>query len=278
MRSSTRLIVSILVIAVLAVVFWVGALSPKREEASKLGQQADQLKVSLSEAASAVQSAEAARHNFPVDYRQLVVLGQAVPGGDETSSLLVELNRIAAHANASFESIHLNPASGETTIPETTEAAPLTPTAPSPAGSNAVQASELIPPTEAAASLLPLGASIGSAGLGVMPYSVDFKGNFFQIANLIKGIDSLVRTSGSKIAVDGRLLTLSGFSLTPETEGKSAQLQASFTLTSYLTPPSQGVTAGATEAAPATTVPAAEGETTEAPATSGTTSETVSAK
>lgn len=277
MSSSVRLIVSILVVAVLAVVFWMVALSPKREEASELGQQVNQLKLSLGEAESAAQSAEAARHNFPTDYRQLVVLGQAVPAGDETSSLLVELNRIADHAHASFEGIQLN-SSGEASTAEVPTAAPPTPTAPSAEGSTAVQAAELIPPTEAAASLLPLGATIGTAGLGVMPYSVSFKGNFFQIANLIKGIDSLVRTSGSQVSVDGRLLTLSAFSLTPESEGKSAQLQASFTLTSYVTPPSQGVTAGATETAPPTTVPAAEGETTEAPATSETTSETVSAK
>ena len=278
MASSTRLIISILAIAALAVVFWMVALAPKRKEADELGQQVSQLKVSLAEAESSVQSAVAARQSFPTDYRQLVVLGQAVPAGDETSSLLVELNRIAARANASFESIQLN-SSGEASTATVPEAVVPAPTTPSPEGSTGVPASESIPPTEAAASLLPLGASIGSAGLGVMPYSVNFKGNFFQIADLIKGIDSLVRTSGSKIAVDGRLLTLSAFSLTPETEGKSTRLQASFTLTSYLTPPSQGLTAGATATAPAPSVPATEGETTEAPTTTeSASSETVSAK
>ena len=37
-------------------------------------------------------------------------------------------------------------------------------------------------PTEAAASLMPLGASIGPAGLAVMPYNLIFNGTFFQIA------------------------------------------------------------------------------------------------
>ena len=73
-------------------------------------------------------------------------------------------------------------------------------------------ASSTVPPTEAAASLLPLGASIGPAGLGVMPYSLTFSGDFFQIANFIGGIDSLVHTGAkSNVAVDGRLVTLNGF-------------------------------------------------------------------
>ena len=114
-------------------------------------------------------------------------------------------------------------------------------------------AAATVPPTEAAASLLPLGATIGPAGLGVMPYSLNFSGNFFQVADFIKGIDSLVKTGEAEVAVDGRLVTIDGFSLqraTPKQRLPAAS-NANFSVTTYLTPPEPGLTAGATPTAPA---------------------------
>ena len=125
-----------------------------------------------------------------------------------------------------------------------------------------------MPPTEAAASLLPLGATIGPAGLGVMPYDLTFSGNFFHVADFIRGIDSLVHT-GKGVGVDGRLVTLNGFALNAQTPPGFPDLNATFSVTTYLIPPSQGVTAGATPAAPAaaaTATPTAS--TTSPPATS----------
>lgn len=258
MKTSNRLIVSILVVAALAIGFWILLLGPKREEASELSSETGQLQVALSEAQSKAAEAEAARQEFPTDYRQLVVLGQAVPADDETSSLLVELNTIAEKTRVKFDSLEMESAEGTAAAVAPT---PVPTPAPAPAGSpsGAVPASSMIPPTEAAASLLPLGASIGTAGLGVMPYGLTFHGNFFQIANFIKGIDSMVHT-GKQIGVDGRLVTVSGFALT--TEPESSALKATFSVTAYLTPPTQGVTAGATPTEPApVTSPAGAGET-----------------
>ncbi len=283
MSSSNRLIASILVVTALAIGFWMLALGPKREEADKLSSQAGQLQVTLSEAESKAAEATAARQEFPADYRRLVVLGQAVPAGDETSSLLVQLASTAAHAGVNFDSIQLE-GSGETTA---AAPAPEAPATPSPTG--AVPTASTVPPTEAAASLLPLGASIGTAGLGVMPYSLTFGGNFFQIADFIKGIDSLVHTgSKSNIGVDGRLVTLDGFALNPEGEEeatgpqKSSALKATFSVTTYVTPPSQGITAGATASAPAPVTSAAGASATATESASATessaSSETVAAR
>ena len=277
MGSSNRLIVSILVVTALAIGFWVLLLGPKREEASQLSSETGQLQVALSEAQAKAAEAAAARQEFPADYRQLVVLGKAVPGGDETSSLLVEVNAIAASSEVRFDSIQLE-GSGESSAAAAPapqpEAAPATPSAGS---SAAVPASSTIPPTEAAASVLPLGAAIGPAGLGVMPYSLDFSGNFFQIAKFINGIDSLVHTGDkSNVAVDGRLVTLDGFALNAESEeGKTVPtLNATFAVTTYVTPPTQGITAGATPAAPApVTTPAGAAESA-----SGASSQAVSAR
>jgi Tfp pilus assembly protein PilO len=250
MKTSNRLIVTILAVAALAIAFWVLALSPKREEASELSAEAGQLRVTLSEAQAKAVEAAAAKREFPADYRHLVVLGQAVPTGDETSSLLIEMGSIANKTKVSFSNIQLE-GSGETSTAATapTESSPA-PAAPAAPGS--VPAAATVPPTEAAASLLPLGAKIGQAGLGVMPYTLTFSGNFFQIANFIKGIDSLVHTGGQSVAVDGRLVTINGFSLSTETgEEESHRLDASFAVTTYVTPPEQGLTAGATPSSPA---------------------------
>lgn len=261
MSSSNRLIVSILAIAAIAIAFWMLALGPKREEADELAGQASQMQASLAEAQAKVTEAVVAKQEFPADYRQLVVLGEASPAGEETASLLVELNHIASESKVKFESISLsNEGTGEVA------AAPAPAPAPAPSVSSAapggVPAAATVPPTEAAASLMPLGASIGPAGLAAMPYSLTFSGSFFHVADFIRGVDSLLHT-GKDVAVDGRLVTINGFALNEESNVGFPQLDATFSVNTYLVPPGQGVTAGATPTAPSGATPAAATSPTE---------------
>jgi Tfp pilus assembly protein PilO len=262
MKSSGRLIASVLVLVALAAAFWTLVISPKREEADRLGTEVQQLTSSVAAARSEVVAATAARQSFPVDYRQLVVLGQAAPAGDETASLLVELEGLAASAGIEFNSIQLE-SSGAEAAPEV-PAPPPVPEAGAEA-SGAVQAAATVPPTELAASLLPLGASIGPAGLYVMPYTLEFSGGFFQITDFISKVDALIRPDdGEGIAVDGRLITIGSFSLQSgaEEEAAGSELSATVKVTTFLSPPGQGVTAGATPSAPAPVEPGAEAATT----------------
>jgi Tfp pilus assembly protein PilO len=243
-KKTTNLVVgAMLLIAVIAGAFWVLALSPKRDEASKLDAQLKQLEGSLAQHESEVATAEEAREEFPVDYQHLVVLGKAVPADDETASLLVQVNRIADGAGVRFQTLKLEAGSGES----------------GESGSVSTSATEPVSATEAAASLMPLGASVGPAGLAVMPYELTFTGDFFKIADFIKGLDSLVKTTNEKVGVDGRLITVDAFSLSEDSEAKFPALQATFSVTTYLTPPSEGATAGASPEGPAegpTSVPA----------------------
>ncbi len=235
-KSGSMTIVAMLVVAALAIAFWVLLLSPKREEAAKLGTQIEQVESSLAQHEAEVTAGEEARKQFPVDYQKLVVLGKAVPAGDETASLLVQVSGIAKRAHVQFKDISLS-AEGES--------------GEAPATSATTGAS----PTEAAASLLPLGAAIGSAGLAVMPYTLTFEGSFFQIARFIKGLDSLVKTQNEQVAVKGRLITVDSFTLGSGEGGGEAgptsALSASFNVTTYVTPPEQGLTAGASPTSPA---------------------------
>jgi Tfp pilus assembly protein PilO len=274
--TSGRLIVSILVAVALATAFWMLFLAPSREQADKLGSEIEQLTSAVEVARSEVAEATTAKRSFPGDYRQLVVLGQAAPAGDETASLLVELEAIASASGVTFQSIQLE-SSGEVAA----AAPPVPATAESEASSESsgsVQAAATVAPTEIAASLQPLGASIGPAGLDVMPYALEFKGDFFQIASFIKKVDSLVAPGNNGVEVDGRLITINGFSLSADTEAGFPDLIANLSVTTYLAPLSQGVTAGATPSAPAPSV-TTPAEATAPPAESAAqTSETVSAR
>jgi len=244
MSSKNGAIVAVAVLFALAIVFWMTLLNPKRDEAKKLDAEVTQLKSSLAQHQAEVVDAEAARKEFPDEYQRLVVVGKAVPRDDELASLLVQLNHIADRTGGTFSNIKLTAGSGEGEAP---------PVAPS--GS----AGAPVSPTEVAASLLPLGATIGPAGLAVMPYDVTFAGQFFQIADFIAGLDSLVKTKAGTVRVDGRLVTIDGFSLEASPETGFPALQASFALTTYLTPPGETLapesleTPGTEEATPAAT-------------------------
>jgi hypothetical protein len=240
LSSTNKAIAAVVVLAALGIGFWTMLLSPKREEAKKLETQVGDLRASLSQHEAEVSEGEAAREEFPTDYQRLVVLGKAVPGDDDVASLLVQLNRISERAEVTFRELQLTPESGG-------EAE----TAPSSGGGVPASA------TEVAASLLPLGAAVGPAGLAVMPYTVTFDGDFFEIADFIKGLDVLVETDEGEVVVDGRLLTIDGFALEADPKDGFPALQASFSLTTYLTPPSEGVTGGASPSTPPTATPAA---------------------
>lgn len=242
MTTTSRVIVAVLLIAGLAVAFWMLALGPKRDEAAKLGDQVAELESSLAEHRAQAAQAVAARRRFPVDYQQLVVLGKAVPGDDDTASLLVQLNRISRRAGVRFQDLELSSVEGA-------EAAPAQ-SAPAGAGP-AATAARPVPPTEVAASTLPLGAAIGPAGLAVMPYSLVFDGSFFRIADFVKGLDALVETENSKVTVNGRLITIDGFSLHADSGRPFPALTGNFLVTTYIVPPTQGPTGGATPTGPA---------------------------
>jgi Tfp pilus assembly protein PilO len=250
--TSSRTIVAIIVVAVLAIAFWMLLLSPQHKEAAKLGKESEQLQATLGQAQGEVANGEAARRQFAANYRQLVVLGKAVPTSDESASLLVQLNGVAHSSKVTFESLLLGASSEGEAAPEP-EPAPETAPAVGEEGSTesaATTVTTTVPPTEAATAVSPLGASVGPAGLSTLPYDLSFKGSFFHVADFINGIDSLIQTKDSKLAVDGRLITLDGFSLAIDGDAGFPELSANFAVTTYLVPPGEGIVGGAAPTGP----------------------------
>jgi hypothetical protein len=258
-RNEQILLVSLGLVGVI-VGFWMVVLSPKRDEASKLADQVDQLQSSLQDAQSTVAAGEAARGSFGIHYRRLVVLGKAVPADDDQASLLVQLQNQASRSGVQFRTIDLSEGSDATST-----AAPVP--APPPADSSSTDSSSSttstdisssVPATEAAASTLPIGASVGPAGLPVMAYHLSFTGEFFQIADFMRRVDSMVHTRGGEVDVRGRLLTVNGFTLEPTDDAGSLTnpvLTAGVDVTTYLTPADQGLTGGATPTGPSSATP-----------------------
>ncbi len=252
--SSTRTIVAILVLVALALAFWMLLLSPKREKSDELGVEVEQLQSTLVTTQSEVLAGEESREAFPTNYQQLVVLGKAVPVGDESASLLVQLNHVSDRSHVKFQSLLVGTTNGSAAEAPPEEPAPEAEAEPEstepPAEESTGVPAAAITPTEAATSTAPIGATVGPAGLNILPYDLTFSGSFFHVADFIHGIDSMIHTSGNKVAVDGRLVTLDGFALTIDGQEGFPQLTANFSVTTYLVPPGQGITAGATATEP----------------------------
>lgn len=232
--KSRGMVFAILGLVAAAILFWVLLLSPKRDEADKLGLRVTALEGSLAQHEDEIRQGEEARKQFPVDYQRLIVLGKAVPGGSDTASLLAQVAKIAERNKIEFRSIQLNADGSSGEAPAATPSA----------------AAEPASATEVAASLLPLGATVGPAGLAVMPYTLTFNGSFFKVSDFIAEVDKLVKTTNADVAVDGRLVTLDAFTLKADPELGFPMLEASFGVTTYLTPPGEGVTGGATPTSP----------------------------
>jgi Tfp pilus assembly protein PilO len=227
------------------IAFWFLALSPKRDEVNKLDSQVGKLRSEVEEQRQAAEDGLLARQEFPRDYQRLVVMGKAVPADDETASLLVQINRIAESSGVSFRAI--NQSQGSSTAATTVAPA--------------------APATESAAALLPIGATVGSAGLPTLPYELTFRGNYFEVADFMAGVDRLVKPRGGTIAADGRLVTIDGFTLASDEAAPFPVVKATMNVTTYVTPADQGLTAGASPTGPSPVAPAATPASTTTAAT-----------
>lgn len=236
MKSTDRTI--LLVVPLIAVLagLWLLVISPKREAASESVAELATLRSELSSAQAQVQEGELARRSFPRDYADVVSLGAAAPEDGGQATLIYDMSNLGQDNNVRFRSYSVT----QTSTPAAGDA------------SAAV-------PTEAAVATLPIGATVGPAGLPMVPYDFKFFGSFFNVADFFADLDDQVDVQDGKAnpSVDGRLLTVNGFALTAHPVNGFPDVQADFSVSTYAVPATQGIDGGATPTDPSATTVAA---------------------
>jgi hypothetical protein len=222
-HSNKILLAAVAAIAAVAA-FWFLALTPKREEATKLDTEIAAKQTQLDQSSSQLATYEKAKSNYKVNYTMMTRLGKAVPADDDVRSLLVQINDAADRAKVDFQSINIGGGASS----------------PSP-GSTTGAAAALAPP--------PGTVRVGSAGFSAMPFSFAFSGSFFRLSHFFNRLEDFVTVTNRDVDVTGRLLLLGSISLTAD-GGDLERLKAQIGAASYLAPTEASVAAAAPAAAP----------------------------
>jgi hypothetical protein len=255
-----RKILLFLVPVVLVAAYWFLLLSPKRDEASKLGDELAQAETERDDAVAKAASVSDAKGGFAADFAEVLRIGKAIPSTVDMPSLLVQLDRASAKTSIGFDSIKAGQRTTAQPPPPTTGTAPPVAaggeeaaSAPGGAAEQANEAAETSDQANAAAGADPAtGAPVtgGTApGLDSVPLDFTFTGDFFELADFLHRLKRFVHVNDERIVVDGRLMLVESFTLTMK---EFPTLEATMTANVYLSPRSEGVTGGATPAGPAT--------------------------
>jgi hypothetical protein len=301
-----RKIMIAMVPVLVLVVYWFLLLAPKRDEASKAGEEQTSQEQRLDSARANLQTAQGAKKNFDASYAQIVRLGKAIPSTVDMPSLLVQLDAAASGTGIKFTKIKAGQRT-TSTITTTTTTTPA-PAAGSESGTNGspvaaggdtaqsqpgqaaeaannaqatsnqanaaaensgVSGSDTQTSTTTSASSTatgtPTAGGAAPAGLETVPLELEFQGNFFNLADFFHRVKRFVSVASNNVLVSGRLLTVEGIRWSSD-EQIFPKIRAEIDATVYLSPKSQGVTAGASPTGPSATTPASGTTTTPAPA------------
>jgi hypothetical protein len=104
----------------------------------------------------------------------------------------------------------------------------------------------------------PATGSAPPPGLETVPLDLEFEGNFFNLANFFHKLKRMVYVKGKNVAVSGRLVTVDSIKYASDPD-LFPKITAEITATVFLSPETQGTTAGASPSGPAapSTTPAA---------------------
>jgi Pilus assembly protein, PilO len=287
-----KILIAIVPVVVL-VAYWFLLLAPKREEASTAKADLATQQQRVETARAAANAAQGAKQDFDASYAQVVRLGKAIPSTVDMPSLLVQLDAAAAGTGIRFTKIATGdrvpgatatpaqtttpPAAGSESGTTGTPAAAGGETAQSQPGAAAeaanntqqtanqntaaaeqsgVQPSDTQTSTSAGATTENGdAAATAPPGLETVPLELEFEGDFFNLADFFHDVKRFVSVANSSVLVSGRLVTVESVRWTSD-ETIFPRIRAEITATVYLSPKTQGVTAGATPQGPATGTPA----------------------
>jgi hypothetical protein len=269
-----RKIVIVLVPLVMLLGYWFLILGPKRDEASKLGEQLTEAQQTRDDASSQAAQLEGSKDSYAKDYETVVRLGKAIPATLDMPSLLVQLEDASKGTGIRFSRVR----AGDRTVAPTAPA-PSTSGTPGQGGdaaaggqqattgagkatekannaaqtsnsaSSAAGATTTDTTTSTTAGASADGTTSATPGLDSVPLEFTFRGSFFNLADFFHRMKRFVRVANKDIRVKGRLMTIDSLAF------KSDQfpvIVAEVKSTVYLSPKTQGTTAGATPEGPAT--------------------------
>ena len=221
MTRSTKTLIPALLGVVAIAAFYFLVLAPKREETAKLDAQIAKEQTAAEQAEALAKQYEAAKVNYKANYAMVARLGKAVPADDDVRSLLVQIDAASNKAKVDFRALNVSSTSTATAEP--------------PAGDGSSPAPGSVP--------------VGSAGFSAMPFKFSFSGSYFQLSDFFTRLENFVTVQNDKIDVTGRLMLLGAIAVTPDTDNVG-ELKAEIGAATYIVPPTEGVTAGATPDAP----------------------------
>lgn len=244
MSAQSRMIVGVMAIVAMIAGFWFLVLAPKRADISAANDRIAQAESRRDAANAAVSQAEQARAGYVKDYETVARLGKAVPADDDVASLVYQLESIARDNKIDFRAVKLT-GSASAEVPAAVPAA-------GSAGTKDAKNGEAAPAAAVTAPVVaqpPPGAVVGTAGLLTVPFTLTFDGDYMKLQRLLKAINGLAKHKKQVISVQGRLLTVDGFSLAASPKG-FPKLKATVSATAYLAPAADAASA-ATAQAPA---------------------------
>jgi Tfp pilus assembly protein PilO len=200
MTRRDRLVIVIVAVVAAIAASWLLLVSPKRDQAAKLGTKVASAQQELDTAQAQLAQNAAASKQYASNYAALVRLGEAVPASDDIPSLIIQLQSAADGARVNFQSLQ----SGG-------------------AGSSSATGSTLAPATGTAAT---------SASAAPEQLSFTFSGSYFQLSNFFNKVQHFVTPNGNGVQVKGRLVSLNSVNMTPAAGG-FPQITAQITATIY---------------------------------------------
>lgn len=227
MSARDRIVVIVLAAVAILAGGYLAVVSPERKKAAQVEAKVAKARSELSSAEAKLAEAKTAQSKFAAAYASIVRLGEAVPADQQVATLIYELDHASGHAKVQFQSI--------TSSGESSSATPAAAT------------------SEAAAA---------APAFRSMPFTFTFNGSFFDLYHLMQKIQGFtVASRHGRLQVNGRLLTIQSLSLSgggssSSESGGSNQLTGTVSATAYVLPPGEGLTVGATPAAPAGAQPA----------------------
>ena len=217
MSARLQLLLGITVTIGLVAAAWLFAVAPKRERAAQLGAEVTQAEQRRDDARTRAEIADRARATYARDYAIVARLGKAVPANADVPSLVFQLESAARRAHVDFRAVN---------VLESAQAAP------DPADANAAAAAGGVQPT---------------------PFTFKFEGTYSGLQQLLARVDRFSRVKGTRIAVNGRLLTIDGLSVTPASGGLP-RVQGLVTARAYVAELPDELPAAVTSVTPASQV------------------------